>query len=90
VGRDADKLPSAVRVADNAVVPVILSGDKDMDAAALRAAAGGAADIAFDMVGGARDGSSTLAALSSLRRGGRLVLMGSMTVDLPISYMQLM
>jgi alcohol dehydrogenase len=42
------------------------------------------------MVGGAKDSTSTLAALNSLRRGGRLVLMGSMTVDLPISYMQLM
>jgi alcohol dehydrogenase len=38
------------------------------------------------MVGGAKDPTSTLAALNSLRRGGWLVLMGSMTVDLPISY----
>jgi alcohol dehydrogenase len=56
----------------------------------LRKAAGGGADIGFDMVGGAAEPSSTLAALNSLRRGGRLVLMGSMTVDLPVSYMQLM
>jgi len=60
------------------------------DAAALREAAGGGAEIAFDMVGGAANPSSTLAALNSLWRGARLVLMGSMTVDLPVSYMQLM
>jgi alcohol dehydrogenase len=41
------------------------------------------------MVGGAADPSSTLAALNSLWRGARLVLMGSITVDLPVSYMQL-
>jgi threonine dehydrogenase-like Zn-dependent dehydrogenase len=70
--------------------PSCLSGDVQKDAAALRKAAGGGADIGFDMVGGAAEPSSTLAALNSLRRGGRLVLMGSMTVDLPVSYMQLM
>jgi alcohol dehydrogenase len=89
-GRNADKLDVLVRRAGKAVVPVVLSGDVQKDAAALRKAAGGGADIGFDMVGGAAEPSSTLAALNSLRRGGRLVLMGSMTVDLPVSYMQLM
>ena len=42
------------------------------------------------MIGGAADPRSTLAALASLSRGGRLVLMGSMTVDLPIPYTQVM
>jgi alcohol dehydrogenase len=46
--------------------------------------------MAFDMVGQARDPKSTLAALHSLRRGGRLVLMGSMTTDLPIPYTAVM
>jgi alcohol dehydrogenase len=46
--------------------------------------------LAFDMVGQARDPNATLAALHSLRRGGRLVLMGSMTVDLPVPYTTLM
>src|ERR1700716_1066070 len=36
------------------------------------------------------DPKATLAALHSLRRGGRLVLMGSMTTDLPIPYTTLM
>jgi D-arabinose 1-dehydrogenase-like Zn-dependent alcohol dehydrogenase len=34
--------------------------------------------------------NATLAALHSLRRGGRLVLMGSMTTDLPIPYTTVM
>jgi alcohol dehydrogenase len=89
-GRNAEKLQQLALLAGRAVVPVVLSADRAKDAAALREAAGGGADIAFDMVGGAKDPTSTLAALDSLKRGGRLVLMGSMTVDLPISYMQLM
>ena len=89
-GRNADKLERLVRLADKVVVAVVLSGNRQKDAAALCEAAGGGAQIAFDMVGGASEPDSTLAALSSLRRGGRLVLMGSMTVDLPVPYMQLM
>jgi len=42
------------------------------------------------MVGGACDPNATLAALRSLRRMGRLVLMGSMSTPLPLSYMELM
>ncbi len=46
--------------------------------------------MAFDMVGRAGDANATLAALGSLRRGGRLVLMGSMTTPLPLSYSDIM
>ena len=46
--------------------------------------------MAFDMVGSAQDPNATLAALKSLRRGGRLVLMGSMAVPLSISYLEVM
>ena len=69
---------------------VALSGDVAADVGAIRNAAGNGAHIAFDMVGNAGDPRSTLAALTSLRRDGRLVLMGSMTVDLPIPYTQVM
>jgi alcohol dehydrogenase len=65
-------------------------GDVQKDASALRAAAGGGAHMAFDIVGQARDPKGTLAALHSLHRDGRLVLMGSMTTDLPIPYTTLM
>gem|GEM_PF-3797300 len=45
--------------------------------------------MAFDMVGGARHLNATLAALCSLRRRCRLVLMGSMNASLPLSYTDL-
>jgi alcohol dehydrogenase len=89
-GRNRAKLDALVKLGGSAVAPVALTGDSAADAAALREAAGGGADIAFDMVGGAQEPSSTLAALGALRREGRLVLMGSLMVDLPVPYLQLM
>ena len=89
-GRNPTALESVARVGGSRVIPVALRGDVQADAGALREAAGGGAHIAFDMVGGATDPRSTLAALMSLRRGGRLVLMGSMTVDLPLPYTAIM
>jgi alcohol dehydrogenase len=83
VGRNASAL-GAVAAAGPRVRTVALSGEVTADANAIRAASGGGAHLAFDMVGGAGDPRSTLAALASLRRNGRLVLMGSMTVDLPV------
>lgn len=90
VGRNAEALAEVVATAGPRAVAVALTGDVDADAKALRKAAGGAADLAFDMVGQARDARSTLAALKSLGRGGRLVLMGSMTAELPVSYGELL
>ena len=55
-----------------------------------RAAANGGAHMAFDMVGNATDPNMTLAALRSLAQGGRLVLMGSTAVPLPIPYTEVM
>lgn len=89
-GRNRDALGQVAAAAGDRVLPVVLTGDAKHDATALRDAAEGAASVAFDMVGRATDPSSTLAALRSLRRGGRLVLMGSMTVPLPLDYGELM
>jgi alcohol dehydrogenase len=89
-GRNREKLDALTKVAGQAVVPVALTGDVQTDAVALRKAAGGGAEIAFDMVGGAQDPHSTLAALHALRREGRLVLMGSLMGDLPVPYLDLM
>jgi alcohol dehydrogenase len=89
-GRNAAALDSLVRAGGRKVSPVRLTGDVQADAAALRAAAGGGAEIAFDMVGQAGDANATLASLNSLRRGGRLVLMGSMTTPLALSYSDIM
>jgi len=85
-GRNQEALEALKQAGGSRVTTVALKGDTQADAASLRQAAGGGAHMAFDMVGQAGDPSATLAALSSLRRGGRLVLMGSMTTELPISY----
>ena len=89
-GRKPEALEAVARAAGPRVSTVTLTGDVQKDARALREAAGGGAHMAFDMVGQAHDPKATLAALHSLRRGGRLVLMGSMTTDLPVPYTTLM
>jgi alcohol dehydrogenase len=89
-GRNRTALEALARLGGPRVASVVLSGDVEADAKALRAAGDGGAHMAFDIVGGAQDPNATLAALKSLRRGGRLVLMGSMGVPLPISYLEVM
>lgn len=89
-GRDQDKLAAVANAAGSIICPVALSGDAKADATRLREAAGGGAHLAFDMVGGAKDPNSTLAALGALHRGGRLVLMGSSTAPVPLDYLQVM
>ncbi len=89
-GRNASKLDALKRVSGARVAIVALSGDIQADTEALCAAAGGGAHAALDIVGNARDPNATLAALRALRRGGRLALMGSMGVPLPIPYLDVM
>jgi len=89
-GRNSKLLDDITKAAGNRVYPVTLTGDLETDAAALRGAAGGGAHFAFDMVGRAQSAEATLAGLKSLRRWGRLVLMGSMAVPLPLSYAEVM
>jgi alcohol dehydrogenase len=89
-GRKQGPLEAVARAAGPRVSTVTLTGDVQKDASALRESAGGGAHMAFDIVGQARDPKATLATLHSLHRGGRLVLMGSMTTDLPVSYTTLM
>lgn len=87
LGRRAGPLESLARMGDGRVVPVVMTGDEGVDSAAIRnAASGGGVDLAFDMVGQATSPNSTLAALLSLKRRGRMVLMGSMNVPLPLPY----
>src|SRR5271157_3977857 len=89
-GRDPPALAAVAKVAGPRAATVALSGEVALDAKAIREASGGGAHIAFDMVGNASDPRSSLAALTSLKRNGRLVLMGSMTVDLPVPYTTVM
>jgi alcohol dehydrogenase len=86
-GRDAAALAAIAR---GRVAPVRLTGDRVADSDAIRAAAGGGASVALDLVGGATDPNATLAALHALRRNGRLVLMGSARVPIPIDYMAML
>ncbi len=89
-GRNASKLEALERLGGPRVATVTLSGDIKADAESLRGAAGGGAHMALDIVGNAEDPNATLAALRALKRGGRLALMGSMRVPLPIPYLEMM
>ncbi|WP_210184546.1 MULTISPECIES: zinc-binding dehydrogenase [Rhizobium] len=89
-GRNQNALAALARIAGPRLSTVALTGEVTADAKALRESAGGPIALAFDMAGQAGDPSATLAALGSLARNGRLVLMGSMTVPLPINYLQVM
>lgn len=90
-GRSREPLEELASAAGPRVVPVVLTGDVNADAGAVREAAGGkGVHLAFDQVGNATDPNGTLAALRSLRRGGRLVLMGSMRAPLPLTYADIM
>jgi alcohol dehydrogenase len=90
VSRRAHALEAVAAAAGKRVVPVTVTGEIESDVERIRTAAEGRAPMAFDMVGAARDPNMTLAALRSLSREGRLVLMGSMTVPLPIPYTEVM
>ncbi|QCP52890.1 zinc-binding dehydrogenase [Trinickia violacea] len=90
LGRRLDALEPLTEFGGGRVVPVALTGDVERDAAAVRDVSQGGVDLAFDIVGQAADANSTVAALMSLRRAGRLVLMGSMQVPLPIPYAQML
>ena len=90
LGRDRARLSAVREAAGRRAETLVLQGDAVADAARVRELLGGGADLAFDMVGGATDPSSTLTALRSLADGGRLVLMGSMSVPLPLPYLDVM
>jgi alcohol dehydrogenase len=83
-GRRRQALDDVVAAAGARAGAVVLVGDVEADARALRDAAGGGADLALDLVGRAQSASATLATLRALRRGGRLVLMGSVAEPLPV------
>ncbi len=85
-GRRGLSLAAVAEQAGPRVSPLTLTGDVENDTKALRDETEGGAEVALDLVGQAADPNSTLAALGALRRGGRLILMGSMTVPLPLPY----
>jgi alcohol dehydrogenase len=84
-GRNRAALADLAAAVGARLVPVALTGDVAADAAALRRAADGPIDLALDIVGRADSADATLACLNSLRRGGRLVLMGGIQPKLPLA-----
>jgi alcohol dehydrogenase len=90
VGRNAGALESLRAALGPRVVPAVVSGETDRDLGLIRTAAGGSADVALDLLGSARSTSTTLSSLRALKRGGRLVVMGSAEVPLEISFRELL
>ncbi|WP_179405071.1 zinc-binding dehydrogenase [Burkholderia guangdongensis] len=90
IGRNVQALQVLAEYGGGRIVPAVVTGEIVADVQTIRDAARSPIDLAFDMVGNAHDPNMTLAALRSLARGGRLVLMGSMAVDLPVPYTELM
>jgi len=90
VARNRDALDSLAVLSPRRIFPVALSGDVARDTEAIRRASDGAADLVFDQVGRANDNNGFMAALRSLRRAGRLVLMGSAATPLSLDYNEIM
>jgi len=91
VGRKQAALETLRDAFDPRVVPAIVSGDDAAkDLAIIRHAAGGGADVALDLLGAAKSTSTTLSSLRALKRGGRLVLMGSAEGPLQLSFREML
>jgi alcohol dehydrogenase len=90
VGRKREALENLREVFGPRVVPAVVTGDAGNDLAIIRKAAGGSADVALDLLGSAKSTSTTLSCLRALKRGGRLVLMGSAEVPLELSFREML
>ena len=90
VGRKREALERLREAFGPRVIPAVVTGDAAKDLAIIRHAAGGGADVALDLLGAARSTSTTLSSLRALRRGGRLVLMGSAEVPLELSFREML
>ncbi len=90
VGRKPAVLESLREKFGPRVVPAAVSGDAEKDLAIVRHAAAGGADVALDLLGSAKSTSTTLSCLRALKRGGRLVLMGSAEVPLELSMREML
>ena len=89
-GRNAAVLHDLAASLGPRVAPAVLTGDWKKDIGTLLDAAGGRADLALDLLGEATSTETTLATLRALRRGGRLALMGTATVPLPLVLQEMM
>jgi alcohol dehydrogenase len=85
VGRDKGVLCGVATAAGDRVIPVALCGNANADIECLHQAACGPIDAVLDVVG-AKSASTTGSVLRSLRRGGRLAMMGSCPEPLAIGF----
>ena len=90
VGRKREVLESLRDTFGPRVIPAVVTGDAASDLAAIRHAAGGSADVGLDLLGNASSTSTTLSCLRAIKRGGRLVLMGSADVPLELSMREML
>lgn len=90
VGRKPEVLESLRDKFGAKVIPTVVIGDADKDLATIRHATGGNARVALDLLGSAKSTSTTLSCLRALKRGGRLVLMGSAEVPLELSMREML
>jgi alcohol dehydrogenase len=90
VGRKREALERLSDTFGPRVIPAVVSGNVAQDLATIRHAAGGGADVALDLLGAAKSTATTLSALRALKRGGRLVLMGSAEVPLELSFREML
>ena len=90
VGRKQEALEALRDALGPRVVPAVVTGEAARDLAVIRNAAAGGADLALDLLGNAKSTSTTLSSLRALKRGGRLVLMGSADVPLELSFREML
>ena len=90
VGRNQAALESLREAFGPRVMPALVTGDTARDPGIIRHAAGGGADVGLDLLGNASSTSTTLSSLRALKRGGRLVLMGSAEVPLELSFREML
>ena len=89
-GRNQAALDTVATVGGPRVKTVHLTGDTAADTAALVRAAGDHVDVALDLIGRAQSSVSTGAALHALRRGGRLVMMGTSSQPLSLTFSEML
>lgn len=88
-GRHRPTLEQLRSIEPERVSPVVLSGDLDADVGAILSAAGSAATVLLDILGGGGTGPA-LAGLRALNPGGRAVLMGALAEPIQIPYVEIM
>jgi alcohol dehydrogenase len=88
-GRNTEVLEKIKAISPKRIFPATLSGDLEQDTKAIITAAEAPADCFLDIVGGGGTGS-VLAAIRSLRNGGRVTLMGALEEVIQIQYVEIM